>query len=118
LEEMDDSGGSTIQYLHGAVMDEVLARVSGGATYTVLGDQQMSTRALVDASGTKVNAYTYLAFGKGRTTHETFPNLVRYTGRDLDFKSGLVYMRGRWMDRSAGRFLSRDPIGFDGGLNL
>ena len=31
---------------------------------------------------------------------------------------GLVYARQRWYDPQLGRWLSRDPIGFQGGLNL
>ncbi|MBT9582089.1 hypothetical protein IV102_02000 [bacterium] len=32
--------------------------------------------------------------------------------------SGLLYMRQRYYDPQLGRFLSADPIGFEGGLNL
>ncbi|NJL70895.1 MAG: hypothetical protein HC888_04405 [Candidatus Competibacteraceae bacterium] len=31
---------------------------------------------------------------------------------------GLLYARQRWYDVSTGRWLSEDPIGFEGGLNL
>ena len=118
LEEIDATGSAAVQYLHGLGMDEVLARVAAGATHTFIGDQVMSTRALVDGAGAKANTYSYLGFGAGRATQETLPNLVRFTGRELDSNSGLVYMRGRWMDRSTGRFANQDPIGFAGGLNL
>ncbi|MBI2421747.1 MAG: RHS repeat-associated core domain-containing protein [Candidatus Hydrogenedentes bacterium] len=118
LEEIDATGTPAVQYLHGLDMDESLARIASSGTHTFISDQVVSTRALVDGSGAKVNSYTYRAFGEGRSTHETFSNLVRFTGRELDFASRLVYMRGRWLDRNLGRFASQDPIGFAGGVNL
>lgn len=35
-----------------------------------------------------------------------------------DATSGLMYMRQRWYDSVLGRFISRDPIGIEGGSNL
>lgn len=32
--------------------------------------------------------------------------------------SGLLQMRQRWYDPGLGKWLSQDPIGFDGGLNM
>ncbi len=40
-----------------------------------------------------------------------------YTGREPD-ATGLVYYRARYYDSSSGRFVSRDPIGLNGGINL
>ncbi|MEM7477703.1 MAG: RHS repeat-associated core domain-containing protein [Planctomycetota bacterium] len=37
-----------------------------------------------------------------------------YTGRRFDSESGLYYYRARYYDAKLGRFLSRDPIGFEG----
>jgi len=41
-------------------------------------------------------------------------NPFQYTGRDYDPETGLRYYRARYYDPNAGRFLSEDPIGFDG----
>jgi RHS repeat-associated protein len=41
-----------------------------------------------------------------------------YTGRERDSATGLLYYRARWTDPKQGRFISEDPIGFRGGLNL
>jgi RHS repeat-associated protein len=40
-----------------------------------------------------------------------------FTGREED-GSGLVFMRNRYYHPQLGRFISQDPIGFAGGLNL
>jgi len=36
----------------------------------------------------------------------------------IDEGNNLYYMRARYYDANLGRFISEDPIGFDGGLNL
>jgi RHS repeat-associated protein len=43
---------------------------------------------------------------------------VQYTGRDYDAETGLNYYRARYYDPVIGRFISEDPIGFDGGNNF
>ncbi len=43
---------------------------------------------------------------------------LRMAGQQYDQTTGLYYMRARFYDPSMGRFLSEDPIGIDGGLNL
>jgi RHS repeat-associated protein len=49
---------------------------------------------------------------------ETVTNPYGFTGRVLDSESGLMYYRTRYYDTSIGRFISADPIGFIGGINL
>ncbi len=45
-------------------------------------------------------------------------NRYTYTGREWDATLGLHHFRARWMSPIAGRFLSRDPIGYGGGRLL
>lgn len=40
------------------------------------------------------------------------------TGREWDRETGLYYNRARYYDPMEGRFLSKDKIGFKGGINL
>jgi RHS repeat-associated protein len=42
----------------------------------------------------------------------------RWAGREYDQETGLYYMRARYYDPQLGKFLSEDPIGVEGGLNL
>jgi RHS repeat-associated protein len=55
----------------------------------------------------------------GNKTQSAGANIPQYgyTGREPD-ATGLVYYRARYYDPSIGRFVSRDPIGLDGGINL
>ncbi|MGE3527338.1 MAG: RHS repeat-associated core domain-containing protein [Gemmatimonadales bacterium] len=43
---------------------------------------------------------------------------IRLGGREYDRETGLYYLRGRYYDPGLGRFLSEDPLGVAGGLNL
>jgi len=45
-------------------------------------------------------------------------NPFRYTAREADTETGLYYYRARYYDSNVGRFLSEDPIGFNGGLDF
>ena len=55
----------------------------------------------------------------GAQISETVWNDLAFTGREYDFETGLLYLRARYYDPEAGRFVSKDPIGFAGGdVNL
>jgi len=41
-----------------------------------------------------------------------------FQGREFSFATGLYNFRARWYDPQSGRWLSKDPIGLEGGLNL
>ncbi|WP_260414972.1 RHS repeat-associated core domain-containing protein [Pseudomonas cichorii] len=45
-------------------------------------------------------------------------NPIRFQGQYHDHETGLHYNRYRYYDPNVGRFISKDPIGFVGGLNL
>ncbi len=55
----------------------------------------------------------------GTTLNGTIPQSAQYgyTGREPD-ETGLIYYRARYTEPTIGRFLSRDPIGLQGGINL
>jgi RHS repeat-associated protein len=41
-----------------------------------------------------------------------------FTGREWDPETGLYYYRARYYDPKIGRFISEDPIDFEGGVNF
>ena len=61
-----------------------------------------------------VERMQYEAFGQSAGSTLT---RYGYTGRERDDFSGLIYYRSRWYDPQQGRFLTEDPIGFEGGMN-
>jgi len=63
-------------------------------------DRQGNVIALSDASGALVERYTYDAFGRDGQTLSGNP--IRYTGRWLDFESGLYFYRARYYSTELG----------------
>jgi RHS repeat-associated protein len=62
------------------------------------------------------SAVRYDAWGR---VESGAPPTFGFTGREWDAETGLYYYRARYYDPVIGRFLSEDPIDFDGaGLNF
>src|SRR6185312_2421129 len=66
------------------------------------------------------DVFNYDSFGNSAGPNlENLDNLrFQYAGREHDSETGLYYNRARYYDPSVGRFLSEDPIGFQGGTNF
>ncbi|WP_198524665.1 RHS repeat-associated core domain-containing protein [Paenibacillus phocaensis] len=64
---------------------------------------------LTDNQGNQLNTYTYDIWGNPETEEETVPNVFRYSGEYWDNTTDLQYLRARWYDPNAGRFVSKDP---------
>lgn len=84
---------------------------------------QGETRQLTNASGAVVDSYLYSAYGVPISATNNFRNPFRYGGivgnySDLGVASGNILCTQRWYNPSTSRWLSRDPIGYDGGANL
>ncbi|MFF3694991.1 RHS repeat-associated core domain-containing protein, partial [Streptomyces sp. NPDC002221] len=82
-----------------------------GKSYYYLTDATGNVLALTDATGTRVNSYTYTPTGQPRTTPvETVPQPYRYAGTYLD-PTGLYKMGARSYDPNLARFTTTDPSG-------
>jgi len=55
----------------------------------------------------------YDSYGRRLSGFESVLQPYSYTGREYDVESGLYFYRARYFDANTGRFLSKDPIGFD-----
>ena len=98
------------------IRDEATAK-----EYFVMNDGKGNVNGILNAeTGSLVAAYEYGPFGEPLRASGTFAddNNFRFSTKFTDPESGLVYFGLRHYNPSMGRFISRDPIGEAGGLNL
>ena len=110
--------GEMTRYVHGLGVDEPLAMERGGNVYYYHADGLGSIVALTDATGKTAQAYEYDAFGRLHDRMNAIRQPYAFTGREWDKEIGLYYYRARYYDAETGRFTTKDPIGFRGGMNL
>jgi RHS repeat-associated protein len=120
LLEFTGSAVPSVRYLHGTMVDQVLAQEkvgqeSSGQTSWMLTDQLGSVRDLVSNAGTVVGHFTYDSFGQVVSATGTVDSRYKFTGRELDGETELYYYRARYYDARVGRFIGQDPIGFGAG---
>jgi RHS repeat-associated protein len=113
----ETTGGVVTNYLQGIGIDEPVMMERAGAKSYYFSDGLGSIRELTDSVGTIQNNYTYGAWGELRAQNVTAPNNYGYTGREFA-EEGSYFYRARYLDPGVGRFVSKDPIGFRGGMNL
>ena len=80
-------------------------------------DEQLSTALVTDGQGEIQNSYQYDAFGVPLETTEQLNNRIRYTGQQYDELTEQYYLRARYYNPVAGRFMQEDVYQGDG-LNL
>lgn len=115
--EAKNSAGKVtrLYYPEGEVIQSTGARILYGT------DQVGSVRdfAVLDAQGTRLNSVTYGPFGGLQRVPSGQPQpQFLFAGMFSDPGSGLYLTQYRAYDPTIGRWLSRDPIGLQGGLNL
>lgn len=111
------SGSLAALYTHGPGVDETLSVRRGGTTSFFQPDGHGSVARVVEAGASKAS-YDYDVFGRiiGRTGASS--EFYAFQGREFNEESGLYYFRARYYDPQTGRFISADPIGLQGGVNL
>lgn len=125
LSEMDGQGNSRRTYVW---RDDIpVAVIEHGPSTSVLlleTDHLGTPRAARNAAGSIVWRWESDAFGATPANEDpdgdgtaTTINL-RFPGQYYDRESGLHYNWHRYYDPRVGRYISADPIGLDGGLNL
>ncbi|MBR6733599.1 MAG: hypothetical protein IKL96_04280 [Kiritimatiellae bacterium] len=120
--DIDGQGNVLVSYVWGEGIDRLLAVKLGEATYYPLTDVQGTVWGYVDSQNNIVARWQYDAWGNVVEESVSVPALAtlryRFQGREWSAATGLVNFRMRWYDSETGRWLSKDPIGLSGGLNL
>jgi RHS repeat-associated protein len=120
-----DGGGSgnvvqTYTYYPGDA-DHPRSVTSGDQTYFFSTEPDGTVDGLIRKSDREVVAkYTYTPWGQLESESQQIDpavNRLRWKGLPYDPETGLYYMRARYYDPMARRFISEDPIGLEGGIN-
>jgi RHS repeat-associated protein len=120
--DVGTNGNVIASYVWGDGIDRLLAVKIGGASYYPLTDIQGTIWGYVDSQNNVVARWQYDAWGNVVDEDVSAPALAklryRFQCREWSAATGLVNFRMRWYDPETGRWLSKDPIGLSGGLNL
>ena len=124
-QELESTGGEgTTIYVWGLrYIDDLLYRDKGAERLYSIADPNWNVVAIANTSGTILERMTYNAFGKvnwldasfGAKTASGYNWNRTFTGQVLDAETGLMLYRNRYYHPILGRFVMRDPIGYDAG---
>jgi RHS repeat-associated protein len=112
-------GSLKTRYVRGDAVDELFGRVeysgSTGTPYWYATDHLGSIRNVIDSGGVVKDAIKYDAFGNATQSNAAFHGRYGWTGREVEVETGLQFNRARFYDPTVGRWISKDPMGFDAG---
>jgi RHS repeat-associated protein len=105
--------------------DGIYGENNDGEQY-FLHDANFNVTAVIDETGTVLERYYYTPYGEVTFLEPDFDaisdsaigNTHLYTGRERDPETGLQLNRHRYYHPTLGRWLTRDPIKYEGGPNL
>jgi RHS repeat-associated protein len=118
LLETDGSDVTQVVYtVEPNVYGNLVSQRRGSTTSFYLFDALGSTRKLADSSGSITDSYDYRAYGETFASSGSTANPFRWVGElgyyyDIDRLA--YYLRARPYNPAIARFLSEDPMGFEG----
>ena len=98
----------------------VSRRVGSTTTYYAF-DERGNVSQRLSSTGGVVSSDLYDGYGARQSTVTVQPDPFGYGGQSgyyTDVETGLIFCTYRYYDPAAGRFVTRDPIGYAGGINL
>jgi RHS repeat-associated protein len=117
--ESDSSGNFSKEYLYRGSSRLALVDVETGELYCYGNDRLGTPQILTDSSNTVVWEAVYDPFGEADINpNSTVVSNFRFPGQYYDSETGLHYNYLRYYHPETGRYLTTDPIGLDGEINL
>jgi RHS repeat-associated protein len=116
ISETTDTGQILVEYVY--LGNKLLALIQGEQVYYFHNDHLGTPQVLTDDSGSIAWKATYTPFGKAQVVIETVTNPFRLPGQFYDGETGLHYNYFRYYNPQTGRYITPDPIGLEGGINL
>jgi RHS repeat-associated protein len=117
IAETNQTGHMLAEYIY--LGDILLAMIKPGeALYYYHNDHLGTPQVLTDNIGTIAWKAVYTAFGEAVASIETIENPFRFPGQYYDQETGLHYNYFRYYNPQTGRYITPDPIGLEGGINL
>ena len=118
--ELDDTGAVTAVNTFGAqgLLSRHVISTSASAFYTF--DERGNVAQRTDGTGAVLSADLYDAYGKllaGGAVGDPW-GFEAQSGYYTDSETGLILCTHRYYDPSTGRFVTRDPMGYAGGIDL
>lgn len=110
LSETDDSGDTVAYYIHGPT---IVGRIgTDGSVRYYHTNATGSVVALTDDTESVTDKYAYTPFGTPAGRTGTTANPFTYVGGlgVMSESDGLCFMRARFYEPQAGRFISKDPL--------
>lgn len=116
--ELDGAGDVVSRFVYGSHGHVPDLMVRGGSTYRLVVDHVGSVRLVVDvATGAIAQRLDYGPWGEVLLDTDPGFQPFGFAGGLYDAATGLVHFGAREYDPSIGRWISKDPVGFDGGTN-
>lgn len=115
--ELDETGAVSATNTFG--LNGLVSRRSGSDSVFYSFDSEGNVTQRSDASGTVLTDYLFSSYGTLVSGSLGDPFGYRgQLGYYSDSETGLLLLTYRYYNPESGRFLTRDPIGYNGGINL
>ncbi len=116
IAETNQSGQVLAEYVY--LGDQPLATIQSEQVYYYHNDHLGTPQVLTGDSQAIAWKAAYTPFGQAVTSVASVENPFRFPGQYYDQETGLHYNYFRYYNPQTGRYITPDPIGLEGGINL